>query len=754
MIMCMIVSLLMNIGLMTINGFGKSFNENVEYSNAPHAVIAMQNQNYNSEAEDYLNNHCKVNQVEKEDILYLQNASFKIMSADYSSTMMIRNIKNVGTIATYPDLESVDEGDNLIYVSKLLETSGKYSKGDYFTLSIYGNEYTYKIAGFIEDVYLGSVNLAGIGFLMNDESFLKLKDDFNGSADGTMLKILSDDPENCQSIISDCQKDALKTDKLWSCYYGLAKTARTTTGNIISAIILAFAVVIAFVMAIVVSFRIRNNLHNDTSNIGTMKVIGYTNHQIRTSYLFQYLISTFLGGLIGVILSYIVLPYIALILSMQSGLTWKPQISLQFGIIILVIIILLITSIVSISVIKLKEVTPVETLYGNSGNKNILKKSFTFEKSKLGKFSVLSLNSALSNIKTNIGIMIIIAALSFVSVFSSVLYYNISIDSGAFIKLISNEICDIQAVLPDDINQQEYLEKIRNTDSVRKAQFYDIITTSINDETVYAYVSEDFSKVENNYIYEGEFPNMENEVSIGGGMAEKKSLKIGDKINVTFNGNEKEFIISGIQQTANNLGMDMSITYSGVARLSDNFIRSSVYIYLDKDADSEECMKALEDKYKEQGLSFSNIDANIESTSGTYIMVVSMLVLIMLIATLVIICIILNLVISNTIIEQSYNIGIQKAIGFITKQLMLQITMIYLPIIVVGSIIGGTLGFFGTNPMLAVLLKQLGIMKSEFTVSVKMVILIILLISVWAYLISMIVSYRIRKISAYKMTNE
>lgn len=751
-LLCTISAMLINTGLTTIR-FGESFSDKVSETNSPDVVIAMAESDYTNELTNYVEKHDNVEEYEEEDILYIHSGSFKIAEIDYTSTIIIRNINNVGKIAYYPDYNYDSDRDDIIYVSKLLESTGGYKIGDDIDISILGKEYTYEIAGFLEDPYFGSVNLAGIGFVMNEKSFENFSDRLNGLAKGKMIKIISDNVDNAQKVISDCQKNVINTDRYWSCYYGLALTARTTTGSIISVIIFAFSLLISAVLIIVLRFKIKSNIANDITNIGIMKVIGFKNRQIKMSYWCQYMLSIMTGCLLGIVLSFLLTPAISAILSMQSGLTWMPKTPIFSGVSVIIVMGLIVSSVIMINLQKMNKYTAVESITQNFSSKK-KRKTVSFEKTNLGKYIVLSLNYALSNIRTNIGIFIIIIFLAFASSFSAVLYYNININTSSFINLISNELCDIQAVVPPDRDSDEYLKKFREESDVRKAEFYDIISVSVNDESAFAYVSSDFSKVENNYVYEGSFPDNKDEVSIGGGMADRFNLKIGDKIKISFNGTESSYTISGIQQTANNVGMDMSLTYDGALKMKDDYKQSSIYIYCENDSDIDSVFDELSEKYKDDEIVFSNIEANIKTTSSTYIMVVTALAAIMLITTALIIVIVLNLVIGNTIIEQTYNLVIQKAIGYTTGQLMLLVTMIYFPVIIIGSIIGGTIGFLGINPILALLMRQLGIMKAEFAVTIGIIGCIIAVISVWGFVVSFLASRKIKNISINAIASE
>ena len=64
----------------------------------------------------------------------------------------------------------------------------------------------------------------------------------------------------------------------------------------------------------------------------------------------------------------------------------------------------------------------------------------------------------LANVKQNIMILLIIMALTFASVFSVVLYYNIASDNTAFINLFGAEPANVIVAVNSDADRRELLE--------------------------------------------------------------------------------------------------------------------------------------------------------------------------------------------------------------------------------------------------------------------------------------------------------
>ncbi|KRG12884.1 hypothetical protein ACA29_09865 [Lederbergia galactosidilytica] len=67
---------------------------------------------------------------------------------------------------------------------------------------------------------------------------------------------------------------------------------------------------------------------------------------------------------------------------------------------------------------------------------------------------------------------------------------------------------------------------------------------------------------------------------------------------------------------------------------------------------------------------------------------------------------------------------------------------------------GGLLGYFFTNPMLSILLSSAGVKRLDFIVHFPIILMVCAGILILAYIVSMFVSRRIKKISAYGLLAE
>ena len=169
---------------------------------------------------------------------------------------------------------------------------------------------------------------------------------------------------------------------------------------------------------------------------------------------------------------------------------------------------------------------------------------------------------------------------------------------------------------------------------------------------------------------------------------------------------------------------------------------------------NEQFIENIQKQYGSSIVETLNIDETIESQTAMYTTAVFAVMVIVLTITFLIVGMILYLVIKTMIIKRKKEFGVMKAIGYSTMQLMHQISISFLPVMVTGVAIGGVLGYFFTNPMLSVLLSSAGVKRLDFTVHLPTVLMLCIGILILGYIVSMFVSLKIKKISAYSLITE
>lgn len=763
--LCLIImaSALMNLGFLAWFNYDKAFDAHAQALNSANVIISMQNSDhlYQRQYEKEIMEDSRIAQLEQRPM------QFFVGTCIYGKSETTRKfaLMNTSDTTTISQLEFVDKATTApaqpIYLPYLFKSGGGYEMLDTFTLTISGNDgsektFTYQIGGFFEEAMLGTINSTTTGLLLDDMQYQALSASFNQSLDGTLYLVkLQNDSDNEAFATNHLPQSELALSDVN--FYDTIKQSRTITSSIGSMLIVAFAIIIASIGLIVVHFRISNAILEDMKNIGALKAIGYTGKQIASSIILQFLFVVCAGCLAGTALAYVFLPMLSMMFAAQTGVIWNQGFDMVSASITCMSILGMVFLVSWFSTRKARSLTPIVALRSGVATHNFSSNPFPLHQSK-GNLSLLLAGKSLwQNGKSNLLIALIVIAISFAGVFASVMYYNISYQFDNFLKSTSGEVVDILVEVKDDVDADTLLSNLKAAPDVQNAYFRynDNAIRSGEDAAIMCYTTEDFADYENQQIfYEGRYPKHGNEVAIGGLLANLIDKEVGDKITLIKGDYAYEYLITGLIQGSDYMGHDAALTEAGYHHIHPSFQHSSISIQIEHDEQIDQVVENLQSLYGDEMTSISNNKKVIEAAMGSYRVIVGMLVLVIGIITLAIIALTLYLIIKTFILHKKMDLGIQKAIGYTTRQLVIQTSFSFLPTIFVSSILGSLLGYWQINPLLSILFSGIGMMKVNFTILPSMLIFLCLGITSFGFLVSILVAMRIRKITPYQLLHE
>ena len=359
----------------------------------------------------------------------------------------------------------------------------------------------------------------------------------------------------------------------------------------------------------------------------------------------------------------------------------------------------------------------------------------------------LAFKTALSGIKQNVIVCITMVVLSLVMVFSGVMRENMIKDMAPFINFIVGETAD-SCINVNVKTEKEFLQKMRTDARVEKIYLYTSVEVRhVEGIGLLATVCDDFSKVNNkDGVFEGRFPKYDNEIAVAAKYAEENGLKVGNEIKVTAGGRQAAYIISGFTQTTNNLGKDCLLTREGYERLS-KLENTSYYMNLSEGCDIEKFHSEVKERFGDKVNAMINIEEIIEGTASVYVSLMKMIVIGILVLSLIVIAFVLYLLVRTMLNNKKQDYGILKALGFTTGQLILQTAASFMPAVLLSTAAGVTVCSFIINPLIAVFLKDIGIVKCTFTVPAGFNILAGMGLISAAFAISCLLSLEIRTIA-------
>lgn len=723
-------------------------------------MFVINKESYHPSRSEYLEDYQGVTETEKEDVIHMENSTYKYGNGELNSSAVIFNADAERNIGAPRFIEKLDSpGTNDIFVPYSFKTDGGYQLGDQFTLTSQNKDYEYRISGFFETTMMGTNNIGVMKFMLPETTYRKLASELDNRSEALLLSVIMEDKTESSQLSNDFMKEVQlsQKDEAGAYIFGLdiemVKNVNTLTINIVATILVAFAAIIVLVSLIVIRFRVSNNIEDGMGNIGALKAIGYTSGQILLSIILQFILIALCASGVGVALSYGLMPLFGNIISSLSGLIWVQKLDIFINLVSIVLIVFSVVIVTLFSAYRVRKILPVAALRGGIQTHSFKKNYFPLEKTGGDLHFVLAIKSTLANAKQNMMILLIVIALTFATVFSAVLYYNIGSDKTAFVNIFGAEPANLMITVKADADIKELLHNIQQMDHVQKVNIFDLIETKIEDQIVYTNITDHYNQLENNIVYEGRQPKHENEIALSWVVSEQINKGIGDMVELEYGTETSSFLVTGISQSIGNLGQVAAVTMEGIQRLQSDYTGTSLYVYLDG-ISNKDFVKNVQNQYGEQIIETLDIDENIESQTGMYTAAVLALMLLVLLITILVVVLILYLVIRTMIIKRKKEFGVMKALGYSTLQLMNQISISFLPVITIGVALGGVLGYFFTNPMLSVLLSGAGVKRLEFTIHLPIIILICSSILILAYIVSLLVSRRIKAISAYALMTE
>lgn len=264
-------------------------------------------------------------------------------------------------------------------------------------------------------------------------------------------------------------------------------------------------------------------------------------------------------------------------------------------------------------------------------------------------------------------------------------------------------------------------------------------------------ICEDYSKLKISTIVKGRYPKHDNEIAVTNKVLKQIDAKLGDVIKVKDNEKKVEFLVVGVKQQISYLGKCAAITEDGMRRLEGDFKTNELFVYLKDQKDTKEIIKQLSLKYKDSKLEIANIGKIINTTLQPINHAITLLCLFGIFITLLIIALILYLFVKIKLLKERKRIGTAKAMGYTTKQLILQVVISFCPTCIIGSMIGAIGAKFLINPAFALMLSGSGIVNCNLNIETFLIITSFLGISLFAVLITSFVAIRIRKITPIEL---
>lgn len=578
-------------------------------------------------------------------------------------------------------------------------------------------------------------------------------------------------------------------------------------------IMIAIAFITGIITFITVYFKVKEEIDESMVNIGSLQAMGYTSAQIMLAKASEFILLGFAGGIVGIAASYAALPISLRHGESIVGISMEPELHLDMHLVSLLFVLLLFACSTILAAWRIRKITPVNALRKGIRNHHFGRNFFPLHKGKEPLFLRLALKNIFSGLRQNVISVLIIGMGVFSICVALVLFANFGYDTSSLVGMTGMEIADVMVVPLPHTDNSLLENEFEAMEEVRKISRTEIYTADIGDQSVSFTVSDNFDNTETLSIGRGSFPRYENEIALTSLLMKKLDKEIGDNVMITSNGVTKEYLISGTSVGTNNGGKMGIISLHGVHRLNPAFTLNSMNIYLKEEVDrrafidmlyreygvaadqggegqegsagtaygaavrrAEEEIRKMLDQYGMNSVSYaamldgeiilsgdsssykikeiSSLAEYLDGQLASYAFMMKGLMVTIFLVMLLVMGAIISITIRSMIRRQREELGVYKAIGYTTSDLVRIIRLNFTVNAVAGSLLGLLAGRFLTNGILSAFFSNFGLYTSAFMIRFSWLSIIGIGTVLYIWLLSTVCAYRVRKITVYEQLTE
>ncbi len=350
---------------------------------------------------------------------------------------------------------------------------------------------------------------------------------------------------------------------------------------------------------------------------------------------------------------------------------------------------------------------------------------------------------------------VIIAILTIVSLVGVGSVENFSNDPEGLIGIMGFEFGDMGVT-----GESGYADEMRELSGVKNVLVENSIepTYSYNGKTskIYTIVNDDGKYAINKVMIEGRFPENDNEVMLTGSVAKELGCKVGDVITAKIGDKKEDYIVTGINQRLMQAGRTATMVKSGAERLGANMPYDNYYVTAEDGVSYDELKKTFEDYAEKEKLdfSYSKMDDMISSVTDTLTVTISAVCVLLSIITVLIVVFVESLVIRAKVTREWRGMGISKALGMSSGELLTQIMLSNIPAIIVGCIIGALLSSQAGKAVVEMAFSYMGVQNVHFNISFIWMVVVFVGIVLVAMMTSGLAGRKVKKINPIEMITE
>lgn len=752
-VLVLLSSMMMNLWLMLSMDYRKNFDRCHDRLNDGHVNIAayVTDDDFKNFISDTLEERDHITSYTVSDA-FCEPFSFEYNGGEISQLAVVLEkedalSRNVGRFEITEDSD-IKSG---IYLPMLYGTGDNYSVGDTIKVTFLGEEFEYTVCGFFNSAMNGSHNCGMMALLLTEDKFEEFSEE-TAALKSLYVSARVNDVSKSEKITMELKDAAAKEFPnvvVTTNDYQMITTSRYISQMICAGILSAMAFLVLLIGVVVIASNIANYIQENMQNLGALKAVGYTSGQIISALLAQFAGISAVAAVVGTVLSYCIFPGINEMMVAQTGIPYEVRLQLLPVLLTVIVISGIVSAAVYFSAKKIKKIEPITAMRQGISTHNFKKNHVQLENTSLPINTALAMKTMLGGLKQNVTVCVTMLIMSLILVFSTTSFRNTIVDVQPMLDLIAGEYTD--SAINVNMNREDELVSVLEDDS-RVEKFY--LFTNNNMEVQHVgglalvvSVTDDCSKLNNrSMLVEGRFPQYGNEFAVAAKYAKDNGIKVGDELSLKVGNTTEKYIVSGFIQNANNLGKDCIMTREGYEKLT-SLPNVTYYIDLTEGNNVDDFNSELSDRFGSDLNAAQNVDSILESGGKVYVLLMTFLVIAIIIISCVVIIFVMYLLVRTMLNNKKRDYGILKALGFTTGQLVVQTALSFMPSIIISAVVGIAVSMKIINPLLAVFLSGIGVVKGTWIVPVGLTVIAGIVLVIFAFGAACLMSLRVKKIA-------
>ena len=603
-----------------------------------------------------------------------------------------------------------------VYVPQQLHDSRGYQLGDRFELQTSSGIVPLRVQGFLERPFLGSNTFGMFGVAMTATQYAAFTTTHPQVYTPTWLSVTLHQRSDAADVVADLQADLGRSPgydpaNFYSFDRDIYALVSTMPAMITAMLLLSFVVIIIAAVTVTLAYLCAQRLRRDLASIGILKALGYTGGRIRVALLTMFLALAFVGVGLGTAVTYLLAPGLASSYSTRAGFEWNPHFSpLALGICLLVIP----GSAVIATLFgtrKAVRYAPVAALRGTLSPHSFARNPLPLEHSRGPIGWLLAAKTAARNSAQLVGMSVVVVLFSFASMFAVAMMDAATNNQRLFNDVITGGIPNLRLTLaePSLSARTPLVAKLSAIDGVSAAVPSKEITVRDSEGSELDIgIFSDTTAPRYNPVEQGRLPVHENEIAVGLRYAGIAGMNVGDEIEVEYADETRSMLVTATIQGTRSLGMIGMMSEAALHGFDKTAQLTEVSVYAEEGVDAAALLRDIESELADDIASSVNIDLEVGAESATYTSLIVAFAQTVLAITVVVVTLVLWLMVATLLAERRRDFGVMRALGYTWPQLARQVALSYLPPLAVAVTAGVLLGAATFNPIMGLMLRDLG----------------------------------------------